>query len=384
MMDRVYDFPHRETIEQEAAEWLVRLDGDTPLRKEELQALNEWMHRSPLHKEELESLGEFWSNQSLVDLPISLESLYCEASPSVQREWYRRPQLVVAASFVVFALFASFLYQDSAPQIPANNTVMYATAVGQQETIHLSDGSVVTLNTNSQIQVDYNRQNRNIVLLQGEANFDVAKDVNRPFRVYAGRGRVEAVGTVFNVYYRDSEDVDVTVTEGKVALGVLTKSSENVDDMSLPSNEEASLNEPELKSPEYYLAISVEELGELEAGQTTTILVAQTSHTKPALQLDGVKTIEKSEIERRVAWQSGLLVFKGNSLEEVVAEISRYTTLSIEIIDPELKKVRIGGRFNLASTSKIFDALEANFGLEVTRMDYNRVQISSSRKHNVN
>ena len=90
----------------------------------------------------------------------------------------------------------------------------------------------------------------------------------------------------------------------------------------------------------------------------------------------------EEELARRGAWRDGLLIFTGDSLEDVVREVSRHTTLSIDIVDPELKQVRIGGRFSLSSTSEFFNALEANFGLGVTRLDYNRVEISAVSKKN--
>ena len=113
--------------------------------------------------------------------------------------------------------------------------------------------------------------------------------------------------------------------------------------------------------------------------------MAQQPQAQSTYKLDQIKTIAQDELERRGAWRSGLLIFTGNSLEEVVAEISRYTTLNIEIVDPELKKIRIGGQFSVdGSTSALFDALEANFGLTITQLDYNRVKISAAKKNKIN
>ena len=94
---------------------------------------------------------------------------------------------------------------------------LYATAVGQQTTTVLPDGSQIILNTNSQIRVKYGDQYRQVHLLQGEALFTVAKNSSRPFRVYAGSGQIQAIGTAFSVYLKGPV-VQVTVTEGRVAL----------------------------------------------------------------------------------------------------------------------------------------------------------------------
>ena len=406
--NKVVDFPNREQIAAEAAEWIIRLDNDRLLETNELQQLREWLNTSPAHRDELTALNEFWSDQSLAALPIPLYRLCADAALSKSEpvnsntansdadktskeshggfggfQWLG----TVAATVFCVALISNFIGWGS-----DTVNVAYSTAVGQQRTLELPDGSKLYLNTNSQVKVDFSEGYRNIKLLQGEVHFEVAKDQSRPFSVYAGRGRVQAVGTAFTVLFQDNQDVDVVVSEGSVSLAVLVENSAPLalsTSTSMPSS--ASIDEvkpADLKgsslvsalSEEYYLAIPVDELGVLEAGQETTILVAHKSVVDAPNQLDSIKQVAEDELVRRGAWRSGLLVFSGASLEEVVKEISRYTTLSIDIVDPELKTVRIGGRFSIESTTALFDALEANFNLKVTRLGYERVEISSAKK----
>lgn len=402
--NKVVDFPNLKQIAAEAAEWIIRLDNDRLLEANELQQLREWLNTSPAHRDELTALNEFWSDQSLAALPISLHRLCADAASSKSEavnsntaysgadktrkeshggfggfQWLG----TVAATIFCVALISNFTWWGS-----DTVNVAYSTAVGQQRTLELPDGSKLYLNTNSQVKVDFSEGYRNIKLLQGEVYFEVAKDQSRPFRVYAGRGRVQAVGTAFTVLFQDNQDVDVVVSEGSVSLAVLV---ENSAPLALSTPAPAPIDEAEpadLKgsslvsalSEEYYLAIPVDELGVLEAGQETTILVAHKSVVDAPNQLDSIKQVAEDELVRRGAWRSGLLVFSGASLEEVVKEISRYTTLSIDIVDPELKTVRIGGRFSIESTTALFDALEANFDLKVTRLGYERVEISSAKK----
>lgn len=385
-MENLYEFPDRDVIEQEAAEWLVRLDSDKLLSPQELQSFKGWISRSPVHREEIIGLSEFWSNQSLAALPIPLEKLCAEVpdfneSPNQQAWYYNRAFEAVVLVGVCIALVLNAYWLPGTSHSLDSQKALYATAIGQQRIVTLPDGSIITLNTNSQVKVDYHRQYRNIQLLQGEAHFEVAKQPERPFRVYAGRGRVQAVGTAFTVYIRDNDDVEIAVTEGTVALGVLTE-DEGIGKDPEKSGSVTSVapEQPLMKSSEYYLAIPVDELGVLEAGQATTILIAHESKGDGGKTLDNIRAVAEEELARRGAWRSGLLVFSGHSLEEVVKEISRYTTLSIEITDSELKTIRIGGRFSVESTNAFFDALEANFDLKITQLDYNYVQISSAKK----
>ena len=82
---------------------------------------------------------------------------------------------------------------------------------------------------------------------------------------------------------------------------------------------------------------------------------------------------------RRLSWRKGLLIFAGEPLEEVVAEISRYTTVSIEITDPTVRTIKIGGQFRVGEIDAMFDVLEENFGLRVTRLSYNHIQLSAAQ-----
>ena len=388
-MENIHEFPNREAIAEEAAEWLIRLDGDRSPRQEDLQALREWMQRSPAHREELISLSEFWSDQSLTALPIELKDLAYPQSDQQNHDsaafWQRLLRAPAMAFVLVLGLGMTFFnnpqWLPSGWRPYAEQTGLYATAIGQQSAHTLLDGSVIYLNTNSQVRVDYSAESRSIHLLQGEAHFEVAKQAARPFRVYAGGGRVQAVGTAFTVYLR-GDDVDVSVNEGVVALGAYAKASGEGGAAQLPAVPKLAqaASEPGTSGPEYYLAIPVDELGLLEAGEVTTILVAEESAAGERNQLDTVKKVAEEELDRRGAWRSGLLVFSGQSLEEVVKELARYTTLSIAIVDPEIKSMRIGGRFSAANTEDLFDALEANFGLKITYLDYQRVEISVADK----
>ena len=83
--------------------------------------------------------------------------------------------------------------------------------VGEQKNITLADGSKLHLNTDSIVTVDFTENARNIVLLRGEAHFDVAHDTSRPFTVTAGNNTVTAVGTAFNMQYVDDQAFDLVV-----------------------------------------------------------------------------------------------------------------------------------------------------------------------------
>ncbi len=125
----------------------------------------------------------------------------------------RRPlaTLGVAASFALVALIFAFW------KMPAAATNAFETEIGENRSVALADGSIISLGGDTRIEVAMSENVRAIELVRGEALFKVAKDSARPFKVRAGDATIIAVGTEFNVE-RDSDRAVVSVTEGRVVV----------------------------------------------------------------------------------------------------------------------------------------------------------------------
>ena len=370
-MSNVSRFPDRRVIEQEAYEWLVKLDRDEPPSKEDLDALREWLSRGPVHRQELDKLNSFWSNNILTDLvvPLGRHDARSGLLAALGRKFPSRAALAATAATGMLAM-ALGLWLRFDPLTTTND--LYVTAVGQQKTVHLADGSTVQLNTNSQIQVEYNNQYRNVRLLQGEVYFEVAKNTESPFRVYAGAGRIQAIGTAFIVSLND-ETMNVLVTEGRVALDTLGTSQPVADAAAFP----APAEQHDTVDVDPYVHSSLYNLGIIKAAQSITLDMAESGEDSRQELVDAIEEIGTDELTRRQAWRHGLLVFAGEPLEQVVREVSRYTTVSVEIVDPELRTIQIGGRFRVGEVEEMFAALETNFDVEVSWLNYNRVQLKA-------
>ena len=377
MRENIVEFPDRKAIEEQAGAWLIKLDGDTAPSAEELASLREWLERSPVHREQLGSIADIWGKMNvLTELAVPLGHPEGRTNRSFAESLRHaipqngRAGFVTAVIVVGIGVAATFSLRPD-PFLSSNG--FYATAVGQQQSTTLADGSVVLLNTNSQIKVDYNNEHRNIRLLQGEAHFTVAKNAARPFRVYAGNGRVQAVGTAFSVYLKDNT-INVTVTEGRVELASVNRSGTNrLPQQGTPSGTDQSSGSNAIVDSGF-----VETLGTIKAGESATLqsfLDADIVST-----INAIETVEAQEMAKRLSWREGMLTFVGDPLEVVVDEISRYTTVSIEITDPVVRATRIGGRFPIGETDAMFDALEANFGLRVTRLSRNHVLVSAAEE----
>ena len=355
-MKRVVDFRDRGSIDAEAVEWLIRFDADEPLSKDELDQFSEWAHSSRRHARRIRQLAEEWDKLNvLTELAVPL------AQPRRSRSrrwlsgstWSRARRGALAAAVIVGLAAGAFHWY--APDPIADTNGFYATAIGEQTSATLVDGSVVLLNTNTQIRVAYDQNFRDIHLLQGEAHFSVEENDEKPFRVFAGMGRIEAVGTAFAVHMR-GDLVDVTVTEGRVNLASTLGSLDTDSNL-------AARNTP------------VSTLGELVAGQAATITRMDEEPSSGGV-LNDLRVVEARELSKLLSWREGVLIFSGERLEDVVQQISRYTPVSIEFSDPNVRSIRIGGRFPVGETDIMLDALENDFGLRVIRASNNQIIVS--------
>jgi len=363
MGDNIYPYPDIGAIEEEAAAWMILLDGDSAPSPEELAALRAWLARSPVHRKTLTSMAHFWSNNVLAELAVPLTSKEARKTtrpPLNTLMWRFIPVAAALLLLIISAVFSMPWYGEH------RSNGLYATTVGQQKTVTLADGSTVHLNTNSQVDVKFDREYRDIHLLQGEAHFTVTKDNRHPFRVYVGNNRVQAVGTAFAVHARGSE-VDVIVTEGKVLLEAMDTTPEKITTQNLPpapvSTDAVNENDNQVRK-----------LSFLGVGQKITVPEAQANK----ISIGKVEAVDAQTLEKQLSWRKGFLVFNGEPLHAVVQEISRYTTVTIEIADPILRDIQVGGQLQIGDTEPMLDALEANFGLQVTRLGYSHVRLSAT------
>jgi len=381
MGDKIVNLRIRHLIAEEAADWMIKLDRDEQPSNEERQALKQWLEQSPLHEEELGKTVKLWGKMNILtelavplgvtEVPLGRRSLF-EYLRSVLVDYanYGRLAFIIAGLAIAITLV---VVKQADPLTSSNG--LYATTVGEQKATTLADGSTVLLNTNSQIQVAYGADYRDIHLLKGEVFFTVESQPDYPFRVYVGNGRVQAIGTAFSVYLKD-ESVDVTVSEGRVAFAAFVNPVEKTIGTRNEMLDTSGVTGARVGSEAGYVEI----VHSLTAGQSATISGAIAAHSKTKSVVETVQTLKAHELAGRQSWQKGLLTFTGDPLEQVVNEISRYTTVYIEISDPEVKNIRIGGRFPIGETKAMLDALEANFGLKVTRVGPGHVMLSVAGK----
>jgi transmembrane sensor len=335
-------------IAQEATEWLVRLqDADVdpeepyPDPLERQNAFIDWLKLSPAHVRAFMEMMEVERRFGHPDPQrlIKIQELL-EANPADVIQLYDAPQqpplpnrataaatgssssrirkvmLGVAAVLAVVTFAAVFLFGT-----PGRNA--YATAIGEQRTCKLDDGSVVILNTDTRVEVDFSKHVRNIQLIKGEALFIVEHDVKRPFIVSAGSASVRAVGTEFNVRRR-AQSTEVAVVEGVVQVSSMA-ALEN-----LPKEADAS----DSTSPQASADDATPPALKLAAGERARVTTA--SMTKSA----------SHDIEDVLSWRERRLVFRDSRLADVAAEFNRYNHTQIRVEGSAAQDMQLTGIFD--------------------------------------
>lgn len=223
----------------------------------------------------------------------------------------------------------------------------YRTGIGERRVVELEDRSRIVLDAATVLQVDYSRQARVIRLEQGQAQFFVAKDPQRPFNVLAGTQRIVALGTVFTVEHVGSQ-VRVAMMEGRVAV----RSSPDQAARLL----QATVREVQADEAEASI--------ELVAGQG---LKVERVGSRPV--------VARADLEASTAWLEGRVVLRSETLADAVQRLNRYSTTRIEIADGALAEHRISGVFEAGDAEAFVSAIERYLPVAVERGDDSTIQL---------
>jgi transmembrane sensor len=298
--------------EQAAHWWVVFRDGDVSAA--EKREFVEWVTRAPDRVEACLRVARVHAAVSRGDVrwpQTSSETLIREALaeqqgsvvpmhrhlPLRREEQPRRrvlPLAVGLAASVVLAVCLGWWLTLSRPE-------QFQTRVGEQHSVMLADGSRVTLNTASKIEVRLQSDHRVVELIRGEALFEVAHDTQRPFDVRMGDVVVRAVGTQFDVDRRATRTT-VTVVEGRVAMIAAGTRKDH--------------------------------LPVLSAGDRVVVDAAGPGELQHGVNLANA-----------TAWTQRRLVFQHRSIGEVAEEFNRYTTGQIDIRSQALREQEVTGTF---------------------------------------
>jgi transmembrane sensor len=321
----------RTQAETAAAEWIVRRARDDWSKSDEAE-LQRWIVESLDHRVAWLRLDAAWQEtqrlksllssapagnvprpeelrlpfyDDAVGQPVAADTNVAAPGPDTLLSRWTARRLTTAAAACVVMLSTVIGWQ-------LLRTPSYHTEVGAMQAVPLPDGSRMTLNTNTKLQVDVTPTERRVILSRGEAFFEVAKDPTRPFVVMAGDRRVVAVGTQFSVR-REGNELRVLVTEGMVRL-------ENSTSPAATSQSAGSAR------PDQRMLTA----GTIARADADAVLVRE-------------QTV--GQVEQLLSWRNGYLVFDNTPLSEAVAEFNRYNERQVVIEDPQVAEIAVGGNF---------------------------------------
>ncbi len=289
--DRPAETENALGIEARAADWFDKKNFWAWSEEDQTQ-FEAWLAQSPAHEIAYWRLQGAWGRAGRLSALRPKEA--ARKKPALWSVSFLAP--VAAALVLVTALAGGYWMYAARPQ-----TARFATELGGHETVALSDGTRVELNTNTAIRVKYTANAREFWLDKGEAYFRVKHDPAHPLTVYAGDRRITDIGTEFDVQ-RDARRLEVAVLEGRVGFDAAAA--------------------PKGASP---LLLTKGEA--IVATATDMSVVHKTDH----------------ELMNELSWRRGVLVFDGTPLAEAAREINRYNAQKIVIADPKLAQTAITG-----------------------------------------
>ncbi|MGS2723862.1 FecR family protein [Porticoccus sp. GXU_MW_L64] len=334
------------SLDEHAAYWLVRLSA-SDCSPEDRYAFETWKREDPAHEA---AYLKIQRGNALVDHHIAhpalrnigKQALEQTRPSSKRRQWLISSAIAATVLLAVSALLVINPASNTTNEAPTARVAVYETAIGERSTMTLADGSVITLNTNTRIEVDYSATQRNLTLLRGQGYFDVAKDPTRPFAIQAGNKRVVAIGTEFEVHLDPHNNVEVTLVEGVVSVDQIAPAESH------SQNPPAAPFSPIKLAPGERLIAAVD----------TPMQVVQTN------------TAEAT------SWRSGRLIFRGEPIANAIAEINRYSTQQLKLADDNrVQAMTVSGVFNTGRASSFVDALERMHPLQAVATGDNELTL---------
>ena len=327
-------------MSEEAALWVAKLEHG--LTAPDQDQFLEWLTADPRHGTELSRQKQSWKR---LDLLADWRPEHTAQpnrdllAPREVKPAARSRSLVFWLGFSAAAALAAGLFIDLTP--PAVPLAPARIAAIEQRT--LDDGSVIELNRGADVSVLYTATERRVQLTQGEANFSVAKNAERPFIVMAGGVEVRAVGTAFNVRLA-AASVEVLVTEGKVQL------------------------EPPATGGSTAPAPTFVAEGERAVVPLAVAMIPQVTAVTPA------------QADQDLAWQPKWLDFTETPLQAVVQEFNRRNApIRMVVADPALSDTVVSASLRSDNIENFLRLLDGTFGVRVERAG-NTITLHKARR----
>ena len=330
------NMPFSEALLHEAGQWLARIDGNDT--DQHSQAFETWCKASPDHAHAFEWVrARDAAGRSVppsVKVQTWINGLHVrpgkDAGRVARRTWLWAGSAIAAGLLLTLGIRS--LPSDLSPghdsQI-AGSDLSFTARRGEIREVHLADGSTVTLDTGSRVEVAMSGTERTVRLAQGHARFKVVSDP-RPFRVEAGTGVVTAAAqAVFDVGIDDDHHVLVQLVSGQADV-----------------------------RPMLHAAVLIIPAQSMASGQS---FAYRADDYQPSPM-----PLEASSVDRS-QWPTGWVDVHSISLDALIAEANRYAAQPIVVDDPATGALTATGRFKVSDTEGFVTKIADVFQLGVDR-----------------
>lgn len=296
-----------KAIRDEASLWVARLDSGSA----DVEAFERWRDADPAHAAAYAKMSRLWSRLGQGGTILEAPEPVAEPAPS-RRGLLRAAGVIGGACAVGAGAFATRTFAKSTA----------STRPGERRRVTVGPGVAIDLNTDSKISWRLQDGAPHVWLDRGEAAVTVAASARKACVLKAGDVTVDLKSGEFNARLRGGS-LDLLVLRGTGAL--------------------------------YRSKTSQAPAAHLEQGQSVVATASDTLVQKASTEaLDEVS-----------AWRRGEIVFQGAPLGAVVEEYNRYLTRKLVIADPELSRLRLGGRFTNSDPSDFLETLRSSFNVRV-------------------
>ena len=311
-----------------AAAWRMRVDEPGWSLADE-QALAAWLAEDDSHAQAFARTGQVWDffeeHAAAPEMMRARRDAIDRAQRRAGHRWAGAGWLLRApAPARIAAGIAAAVVLGAGAWPLVDGVDVYRTGFGERRVVTLDDGSKLSLDGRTRIEVRYTKGARELKLVAGQARFDVARDPLRPFKVAARDQTVVATGTAFNIDV-SAPMVCVTLIEGRAIV----------------------LDRDALKAKPV----------ELRGGQQ---LVAP---------VDAPPVVEVADLGEATAWQQGKIIFDDEPLAQAVERVNRYSERQVVVADAAARAQRVSGVFDAGDMDAFVEAVTYYLPVEAAADD---------------
>ncbi|MEZ2440802.1 FecR family protein [Chitinophaga sp. RCC_12] len=300
--------------------WILlgkQFSGD--ISREELSELETLLKDDPEAAASQELAATIWQSpmQEVTDMQHSKERIWETVNPELQRNNIRKLVAMAAAAAVLAAAWTLWHFtRTTAPAVQ-----QLSSAPGGKSKVILPDGSIVWLNSNTQLCYEKNSfgQQQREITLTGEAFFDIAKSEGVPFIIHAGKVNIRVLGTAFNVKaYTGDSAVSTTLVRGKIAVSFGGKTV---------------VMQPEEK------------------------LMVPATRLAPVLQQKHLEKDSSGQL-REISWLNNKLVFDNETFGELAVKMHQWYGVTLHFESAQLQQLRFSGIIDTESIDETLKMLQ--------------------------